>query len=95
MRAEDRQPWDQWWIGVGERELQKTLARWGFSAAYAEPVRDALRGGADAVVLERLLAQLRVQLGDPPDEDANGWRAVSAAIWWDGSRYSRKHFGAL
>jgi hypothetical protein len=25
MRAEDRDPWDQWWEGTGRRELLKTL----------------------------------------------------------------------
>jgi hypothetical protein len=29
MRAEDRDPWAQWWDGVGRRELAKTLAHAG------------------------------------------------------------------
>src|SRR3712207_5851115 len=43
VRAEEREPWDQWWNGVGEHELQKTLARWGLSSEYVAPVIGALR----------------------------------------------------
>ena len=94
MRAEQREPWDQWWSGVGERELRKTLARWGFGSQYVAPVIGALRSGATVPDFERLLPTLRCEFGDPPDEDADGSCAVAVAVWWDGSGYSRKRFGA-
>ncbi len=94
MRAEDREPWDQWWAGIGHRELRKTLAMCGFSENYVTPVIETLRSGAAVVDLERLLPTLREGFGDPPDEDADGSCAVAVALWWDGTGYSRMRFGA-
>lgn len=92
MRAEDRAPWDQWWLAIGQRGLRTTLATWDFGPAYDEPVRHALQDGATAVDLRRLLAATREQLGDPPDEDADDECGFRIASWWETTRYGRKNF---
>jgi len=93
MRAEDRAAWDQWWQGIGTRELTKHLAMHGMDQRFVEPVMLALREGATLLDLERLFPQLRRELGVAPDDDQDGRCAVTAAVWWDGSGYSRRRFG--
>ncbi len=93
MRAEDRDPWEQWWQGVGERELTKHLASHGLDHRFAVPIIEALRNGATVPDLERLLPRLCEDLGVAADEDRDGRLAVAASLWWDGSRYSRARFG--
>lgn len=94
MRAEDRQPWDQWWDGVGRRDLTKHLAMHGLDERFVEPIIEALRAGATVPDLERLLPQVRVDLDVRADEEQDGRCAVGVAVWWDGSGYSRGRFGA-
>jgi hypothetical protein len=93
MRAEDREPWDQWWDGPGRRELTKTCHARGYDERYVLPVVTALRRGATAPELERLLGQLRGQAGDPPDIKADGECAIALALWWDLTRHQRQRFG--
>ena len=94
MRAEEREPWAQWWDGIGRRELQKVLAGCGFDSSYVDPIIAALRSGATVPDIERLLPNLRHEFDDPPDEDADGSCAVAVVLWWDGTRYNRSRFGA-
>ena len=93
MRAEDRGSWDQWWLGIGKRELTKRLAMYGLDQRFVEPVIHALRESATVPDLERLFSTLRSEFGVAPDDDQDGPCAVMAAVWWDLSGYSRRRFG--
>jgi hypothetical protein len=95
VRAEEREAWDQWWQGVGERELRKSLGLYDLDERFVLPVVTALRAGATVPELGRLLPRLREELGVGPNEDQDGECAVAAALWWDLSRSSRMRFGAI
>ena len=95
MRAEDREPWDQWWHGVGGTTARKTVALCGLDDRFVVPIVKALRDGATVPDLERLLPRLRLDFGVDADEERDGDCAVAAAMWWENTRYSRGQYGVV
>jgi len=94
MRAEDRDPWEQWWEGGARRELTGRLASLGYDERFVLPLLGELRNGATVPDLERSLPTLRADLGEAPDDDRDGACAISIALWWDLRRPKGKRFGA-
>lgn len=95
MRAERRGSWEQWWLGVGEKELRKVLRNHSYDSRYVIPVIKALRAGTTTQPqLERFLGERRAVFDEAPDEDADGECAMALVLWWDLGRSQRKRFDA-